>query len=537
MYMAKIDAVFEHSTHGDNRFVTWATKVLNKQDHKMEVGYVSGKKLKGSTKTIKVGKIRIGGRGNKPFVPNKTNMKASTWKGLSWNAGYGSTKDRIECFETNDTNLDRPYIFPSNFTKTEEYKAGDGKVYWNKGDTAEGIWGAAFVARFKKDKPDSDVTINDVKDVIAQLQGQGFKTRYQVSGWREHATKGPGAFYREMGAWTVNDFFLSPNDPKQTQDADPIFFICALAEQNMRALQDPWAQDQLVKIFNNAIDYVNSHNVKSWDRLFYENGRIDNIVVVADGLSDQKGSKIDISVFATNDTGKLVTMNMDISLKAGASQFGQISGFPFETQVEYWSRVGVNVDTGQNKESYNKFINVKPGVHRGGKDAWQAHHVTFKAAADYINNHGDEDTFKREFGEGIEWHGQRKDPDVLMIHSAEAKGVHTYELNRITDVINALPKLGAILYETQPRDGTRRKLKGIHIVSLPDTSAPPTWFRDTTAWTELKPHVLVTLRVLGNNKPDGTKYLRNIVELQPGLATLIEEDIRTGHRGVTGSVL
>ena len=61
---------------------------------------------------------------------------------------------------------------------------------------------------------------------------------------------------------------------------------------------------------------------------------------ISDGLSDQKGTKVDTRVKITDYKGELQPVNINLSMKVDdIGQFGQVSGMTFDVQQELWKQV------------------------------------------------------------------------------------------------------------------------------------------------------------------------------------------------------
>jgi hypothetical protein len=108
--------------------------------------------------------------------------------------------------------------------------------------------------------------------------------------------------------------------------------------------------DDLVQ---SVVEFSNSPDAEEYSKYFYLNGKPDIINVIADGVSEETTSKVDVKVIVTDPkTGKKSTRVLNLSLKAGADQFGQIGGgkaavegSQFESQRTLWSHFGINVDS------------------------------------------------------------------------------------------------------------------------------------------------------------------------------------------------
>lgn len=191
-------------------------------------------------------------------------------------------------------------------------------IKYNLGDMAEGVVGAAITARF----------IYKNRNINAQIV-YGVLSALAKSG----VTNYPG----KKGKQVERTFKSANANPKIMDD---VRCFISLAEVNMLALLSPSNKTLLKEYVDSAVKYANSNNVKKWAKLVYENNRYDKIEVLSDGLGGQRTTKVDVSVKITNAEGKLLPVDILVSLKAGdVKQFGQVSGAEFEKQEELWEQL------------------------------------------------------------------------------------------------------------------------------------------------------------------------------------------------------
>lgn len=202
---------------------------------------------------------------------------------------------------------------------TVDAKVGQG---FNKGDTAEGLLAAAMAARFvSKTKK---IAKSDVVKVLKSLKRTSKDRAIQS--------------------------FDSPNENKNI--VDKVNLVIGIAEKNMNALLDPKVIDGFFDdLMNSVIFYSNKGSVRDWADLLYKNNRVDTIDINADGLTDQKGTKVDLFVLINGERE-----NLNLSLKAGAvKQFGQMSGATFDVMAKLFKPLGVRFSSpDQNK--FNKLL-------------------------------------------------------------------------------------------------------------------------------------------------------------------------------------
>jgi len=197
----------------------------------------------------------------------------------------------------------------------------------NRGETAEGILGAAMFAKFVKREPDEDigtVTADDISKVLDSLQKTG-QDQYEIE---------------------VEDY--------DNEHADRIAFVLRLKTGPYQDLMDPAKQPLLASEYASAAAYVNSSDAERYSRYFYINGRADQITIMADGVTGEKTQKTDVWVYVTDKDGKPRKLRLNASLKTGGiGQFGQVSGDSEETQETLWNYFGVDVAPAMKKFKQN----------------------------------------------------------------------------------------------------------------------------------------------------------------------------------------
>ena len=228
-------------------------------------------------------------------------------------------------------------------SKTKQIKIGSlnkPNIKYNLGDMAEGVVGAAICARFMY--KNRSITSRHVYGILRSL---GTPTNY------------PG----KKGKQVERTYKSANQNPKIMDD---VRLFISLAEVNMMALLSRGNETLLREYVDSAVKYANSNNVKKWAKLVYENNRYDKIEVLSDGLGGQRSTKVDVTVKITDDKGKLMPVDILVSLKAGdVKQFGQVSGAEFEKQEELWEQLfGYKTKIAGLKNKYNQlmFVDKKP---------------------------------------------------------------------------------------------------------------------------------------------------------------------------------
>jgi hypothetical protein len=169
-----------------------------------------------------------------------------------------------------------------------------GSTEGNVGDLSEPVLSAAVVAKLIKRGSNKveNIDIEDLKNVLNDAVFSGTSS-------------------------------YKPTD-KNSAIADLITFTLAVREPTKLFMQKPEFWDHVGGIAQSAVHYANSGQIDRYADYFYKNGKVDEIRVQSDGMSDQKGRKTDIEAYVKGEDGQLRSLkNIKISLKAGSSQFGQ----------------------------------------------------------------------------------------------------------------------------------------------------------------------------------------------------------------------
>ena len=218
----------------------------------------------------------------------------------------------------------------------------------NLGDMAEGVFAAAITARFRS--KNKEVKVDDVFRVLQEFNSQ--------TGGGSQMSPKKGV---EGDAW-----FDSPNKPKHGQRVvdDKVHLRIALAEVNMKGLLDPKMESTLRSVASSSATYANGTIVMANAKEVYENNIFNQINVIADGISGQKKTKVDVYVEIGTKQEKPVRVNINVSLKAGSTSLvGQVGGNEFEKQVTLWGTLlggsPQNPTPAPNKENINYATVVK----------------------------------------------------------------------------------------------------------------------------------------------------------------------------------
>lgn len=187
----------------------------------------------------------------------------------------------------------------------------------NYGNVAEGVFAAALAARFTGGRTKRDTTAFDVYNILNQINPSpipGKKSSKAVI-----QTSAPNAI-----AGVGNDTIITE---------------ITLAQVNMEFLRNPNNRDALLDYVIASLAYANRDSVRQWVRTIYTNGRRDTVKIMADGLTNERTTKIDVKVSITNkEQGQLKGVNINASVKADdVKQFGQVSGEDFSSVSRFFT--------------------------------------------------------------------------------------------------------------------------------------------------------------------------------------------------------
>ena len=323
----------------------------------------------------------------------------------------------------------------------------------NRGDMAEAIFAAAITARFMT--RNQNVTATNIHALLDKLRTDKMQQTHEYEG-------------------------LNMN-PKII---DTVTLKVGLAIPNLVALQDRTVRASLSDIVASAIKYANAPTVVKWAKMLYENNQRNAIEIIADGIGDQTGTKVDVRLKVDN-----VQTNVNVSLKAGdVKQLGQVGGSGFDKQEYLWEKLaGLNVSAIKNK--YVEFL--------AQKKALKSIETSYGEAADKFNAEvrKSEKNAYQKLANGVNFFGTLHEESVTLVQlNREEAKIYKFDV-----LFNAL------------------QAKKTKITAKLNTSKsyPEVNFEDSTG------ELLLTIRAKTENKPSGEQYIRNYVEKGPLMGKLV----------------
>jgi len=374
--MSQLD--FNVNRYGDMRIAIFQSKCKNGAPHERVKGAtpIVLEKIQTKTATRNIGRMSLS------ELTKILSMSAKEYKFIDKSGGeHGKT----------------------TLFKSDEYKGGEGegKKTFNKGNVAELIFAAAIACRFKS--KEQNVTENNIKSMIRSL----------------------GASNTGKKSWESKN--------KDVAILDTVCLQYGLALNNYRAVKDMSLWSAFSSEISGAVDYANSTIVQEWADLFYVNNVKNEITVLADGETDQTGTKVDVRVLATDHEGKTIPVNINVSLKiGGVGQFGQMGGVTYEVQKTLWKEF-FNVSLPFSKSMFNS----KLGSLAHEKDAAVALMYSYKQVANSVATSLSGKEGKRVLAKSIIKHLTLNEDYVSLVDLKGGAAIN-YNFDKIHDMMEGL---------------------------------------------------------------------------------------------------
>lgn len=288
---------------------------------------------------------------------------------------------------------------------------GEATGVGNKGEIAEGVLGAAMVAKFAKRTPDGigTITVSDINEVLNSLS---------KSGVDEYTATLPG---------------------KEGANKDTLVFVLKLKTVPYKDLMDPNKRNLIADLFSSAEGYANSKMASKYAGYFYKNFQNDLIKVISDGISDESGRKTDVYVEVESPIGsKSRLTKLDVSLKAGpVKQFGQVGGAGFDKLEGLFRTFGVDISSLQTR--FNEI-----------QDKTEALQLVYSEAANALTKRmtGDEreEAFIKEVVKGINYFGTLNDPNIKLVQFD--KGAYSViDFSKLESMIDKIDMVATVVLD------------------------------------------------------------------------------------------
>lgn len=339
--------------------------------------------------------------------------------------------------------------------KTVEFGGGGGgKQGFNMGNVSEGIFAAAIFAKFwiGRNKTIGAGEVIKVLEVLSKAQANKVSGKKSVQGEFEKT---------------------APNELKGIPD-DNICYQFGLSANNHLALINSknWSGKKFLGIMRYACSYANSNQVNKWVKLIYTNGRVDNIVVHADGEANQKGTKVDVKVFCSdNDPAdkRLKKLNINVSLKIdGIKQFGQVGGTDYNNQLDFWTQLfpGIKIDNPINEKDYYQASVPLGGKMVKGKYVEATEYAKslekyYKAMQKQLKRLAstpgtkENDKLATAFAKGVRFYGSLNERNVELLDIHHIKGATSVDLDKIESVLKGKGIKVSEIIMSNPQEGNK----------------------------------------------------------------------------------
>jgi len=365
--------------------------------------------------------------------------------------------------------------------KTEDYLIN--QVSFNKGNIAELLFSAAIVARFLKGGPITDrITDHDVKAIRNRCKSAGNNSSLKLE---------------------------SPNEGIKLKD--DLLFHWTLSNNNWKALMDESLWSCWSKIVTASVKYANSTHVAELVDLVWSNRMFNEIKVLADGESDQTGTKVDVRVECTDHTGNSVANFLQaVSLKInGVKQFGQLGGRTHEVQDKLWKEA-FDIDLKITESQFNRMVDSKYHIN----DAAKAIYACYESAAPDVAKALSTEAGIKAFSEFVNQHATKGEEGVFIV---DLKGDQAYKY----DFKNLK---GVLLQQTYVADltySTARTYQG----KVVNENLPTITVSIKDKKLEAKPLLAIRCK-RGDITGEGIPYYRNVFEKQSAFTTMFAKVVK-----------
>jgi len=337
---------------------------------------------------------------------------------------------------------------------------GSPRAKYNLGNVAEGVLAFAIAARFlNKTKAVGEREVMAVRAAMS-------KNRRGTSS--EILLKSPNAPHPKM--------------KKKIDDDVKVVVNLAAANMDMLFTTDDTELDTLKGLIPPCVAYANAREINTAALMMYRNGKKDYIDVIADGIGDETGTKVDVRVEINGSTnvpiqGRTRGMNLaltQISLKKDVDQFAQVGGWTLDTIDNLWGKV-LNMTPSNNSQLQQIYQDAIETEGTTAEVSALAMRNVYAWANGQLQTKMKNNIWLNNFVEVLDNFATYKEENVALV---EIKGdtFHRYDF---------------------------KKLK-VALVGRPDLDIPPNLVLSST-YTEGSSG-LPTVRIIGTNANDGKQY-------------------------------
>jgi len=374
-----------------------------------------------------------------------------------------------------------------SLVKTWQYQI-NGKKDYNKGNIAELIFSAAIVARFKAgcDKT-CRIGAKEVKEIVDMCVAKGNDKTLHLK---------------------------SPNRDKKI--IDDLVFKYQIGEPHFRAVKNKKLWPMWSNIIAASVKYANSDNVGEHVHLVWDNNVPNSIIVLSDGETDQKGTKIDVRVQVTDHAGDLSGPDfLKISLKVdGVKQFGQMGGVTLDVQKALWKE-SFGVDVAMTENTYLGYRGTSTGGHKNHfEDASLAIGAVYKEVAPKVVTALKTKDGQKAFSGFVQQNFSKREEGMLLV---DLKGDQPIQY----DAKNLETVFAGLELTSQLSESKANTVGGMVV----NENLPKLMIQGKGAKLDTRVD-LIEIRVKrGDKNADGRPYYRNVFEKQKGFTILFAKAV------------
>ena len=306
----------------------------------------------------------------------------------------------------------------------------------NIGDVSEGLLAAALAVKFMEG--DKMVSADEAEKLLNELD-QTRDTNLKSPSVRKEITK------------TVQ---------RKDGTVDEINLVVALTKGNYEDLMNPKKRSYLKPFLQSAVAYANSGEVEVESLAIMTDKRDTKMEIVADGISGQKETKIDLKIIKDGEEIEIGK----ISLKAGSTkQLGQI-GKTWEALVGPGGMFSVMFGVQPTIPDQQRWIgvttipelrtkaNVKAAAYDIYEDVANKIHKRLQGTSD-VTDTADEMEFFRRLAKGTRHQATLEEEGVRLIQLYGDGSFKVLDFSKLEDVLEGID-LGVKLQKESPRDKT-----------------------------------------------------------------------------------
>ena len=379
---------------------------------------------------------------------------------------------------------------------------GQSRAKYNLGNVAEGVLAAALAARFEN--KDKDIT----PSILASMVQRCITVKKQSG---------------------IQLDFKSPNHvPANYKKAaipdDDILLTIKLAKADLDFFTSKDSKEVKIRedLYKSCCHYCNGNEISTLATECYMNRMYDKIEIIADGNSNQKGTKVDIKLQINDDIDFPISGvrgdSMDItqiSLKRSVGQFGQTGGWDLDRQSFFWMQL-MQRDPEDDQTVVTKWAKALKKGEIEQQRCVYAVQVAYDWAFAEIKKDIKKPDFFDRLDRGINYFATKGEQNVKIVELSGDVSI-VYDFTRLGQLLEG----GQLVLEVKMSKSATAPFKSYQ---MPDK--PIIQILDKNATGDDSKRSLINLRLkfeAAANKGNG--YFRNLVEKGPRLKNYLSLNV------------